>query len=67
MTVALPILVPANDLIALVSRIFVAAGMAEKAATKIAEGLVQADLEAASHGALLVDMHIDIAPVHHHA
>jgi LDH2 family malate/lactate/ureidoglycolate dehydrogenase len=60
MTVALPILVPANDLIALVSRIFVAAGMAEQSATKIAEGLVQADLEGLpSHGVMLIDMYID--------
>ncbi len=60
MNAAFPILVPADDLTALVTRIFVAAGMAEKAAATIADGLVQADLEGLpSHGVLLVELYVD--------
>jgi LDH2 family malate/lactate/ureidoglycolate dehydrogenase len=60
MTTAPPIVVSADNLIALVSRVFIAAGMAEKAAATVAEGLVEADLEGLpSHGVLLVDMYVD--------
>jgi len=60
MTAALPILVPADDLVAFVTRIFVAAGLTENAATTVATGLVQADLEGLpSHGVLLVDLYVD--------
>jgi LDH2 family malate/lactate/ureidoglycolate dehydrogenase len=60
MSVALPILVPADDLIALVTRIFAAAGMTAEAARTVADGLVQADLEGLpSHGVLLVDMYVE--------
>jgi LDH2 family malate/lactate/ureidoglycolate dehydrogenase len=55
-----PLLVPAKDLSALVARLFAAAGMAESAATTVAEGLVDADLAGLpSHGVLLVDMYLD--------
>jgi LDH2 family malate/lactate/ureidoglycolate dehydrogenase len=60
MTEQLPILVPADDLVAMVSRVFVAAGMADNAAATVAEGLVQSDLEGLpSHGVMLVDMYVD--------
>lgn len=60
MTAALPILIAANDLIALVERVFVAAGMTEKAATAVAKGLVEADLEGLpSHGVLLVELYVE--------
>lgn len=60
MTATPSILVSADDLTAFVSRIFVAAGLKEKAASRVAEGLVQADLEGLpSHGVLLVDMYVD--------
>ncbi len=51
--------VPAAELAALVGRIFVAAGLGEKAAASVAEGLVEADLSGLpSHGVLLVDMYV---------
>jgi len=54
------IVVSADDLVALVRRIFVAAGLSEQAATTVADGLVEADLEGlTSHGVLLVDMYVD--------
>jgi LDH2 family malate/lactate/ureidoglycolate dehydrogenase len=54
------IAIPAADLTALVTRIFVAAGMGEQAATMVAGGLVEADLEGLpSHGVLLVDMYVE--------
>lgn len=57
---AAPLVVSADDLVAFVSRIFVAAGMAEEAAAKVADGLVEADLEGQpSHGVMLVDMYVD--------
>lgn len=60
MSAALPIVVAADDLVALVARAFVAAGMAERAAATIAAGLVDADLDGLpSHGVLLVDLYID--------
>lgn len=55
-----PLQVPAQDLAALVARLFAAAGMAERAAETVAEGLVEADLEGLpSHGVLLVEMYLD--------
>lgn len=55
-----PIIVPADDLVALVGRIFMAAGVGETAARTVAAGLVEADLEGLpSHGVLLVDMYVD--------
>jgi LDH2 family malate/lactate/ureidoglycolate dehydrogenase len=60
MTAALPIRVPAEDLIALVTRIFAAAGVSENAAASVAKGLVQADLEGLpSHGVLLVELYVE--------
>lgn len=60
MTTVPPIVVPADDLADLVGRIFVAAGVEEKAATIVAAGLVEADLEGLpSHGVLLVDMYVN--------
>jgi len=54
------ILISADDLAGFVGRIFVAAGLGQKAATAVADGLVQADLEGLpSHGVLLVDMYVD--------
>lgn len=59
MMVPAPIAVSAGDLTALVSRIFAAAGMSDKAAATIADGLVQADLDGLpSHGVMLVEMYI---------
>jgi LDH2 family malate/lactate/ureidoglycolate dehydrogenase len=58
--ITVPLLVPARDLVALVARLFAAAGMAEQAAVTVAEGLVEADLEGLpSHGVLLVEMYLD--------
>jgi LDH2 family malate/lactate/ureidoglycolate dehydrogenase len=52
--------VPADQLAALVARIFVAAGVPQPAARTVAEGLVDADLEGlASHGVMLTDMYLD--------
>ena len=60
MTTVPPIVVPADALVALVSRVFVAAGVGESAALTVAAGLVEADLEGLpSHGVLLVDMYVD--------
>jgi LDH2 family malate/lactate/ureidoglycolate dehydrogenase len=59
MTAPPAILVPAEDLSALVSRIFMASGLAEAAASTVAAGLVQADLDGLpSHGVLLVDLYV---------
>lgn len=45
---------------AVVARLFVAAGMSKNSAATVAEGLVQADLEGLpSHGVLLVDLYVD--------
>jgi LDH2 family malate/lactate/ureidoglycolate dehydrogenase len=52
--------VPADQLAALVARIFVAAGVPQRAAHSVAEGLVEADLEGlSSHGVMLTDMYLD--------
>jgi LDH2 family malate/lactate/ureidoglycolate dehydrogenase len=52
--------VPADQLAALVARIFVAAGVPQQGAQSVAEGLVEADLEGlASHGVMLTDMYLD--------
>lgn len=60
MTSPSPILIPAEALVGLVTRIFVAAGLAENAATTVASGLVQADLEGLpSHGVLLVELYVE--------
>jgi len=60
MTTASPIVVPAEALVALVSRMFVAAGIGAKTAMTVAEGLVEADLDGLpSHGVLLVEMYVD--------
>lgn len=60
MTAAQPIPVSADDLIAFVSRIFVAAGLTETAASTVADGLVQADLDGLpSHGVMLVDLYVE--------
>jgi LDH2 family malate/lactate/ureidoglycolate dehydrogenase len=55
-----PLLVPAQDLVAFVARLFVAGGMAKQAAVTVAKGLIEADLEGLpSHGVLLVEMYLD--------
>jgi LDH2 family malate/lactate/ureidoglycolate dehydrogenase len=54
------IAVPEQDLRALVARMFVASGLSSDAAARVAEGLVEADLEgASSHGVMLVDMYLE--------
>ena len=54
------ITVPAPALRALIARMFVASGLAQEAAARVAEGLVEADLEGMpSHGAMLVDMYLE--------
>jgi LDH2 family malate/lactate/ureidoglycolate dehydrogenase len=60
MIAPLSVSVAADDLAALVARIFVAAGVAQQLAATVAEALVEADLEGIpSHGVLLVDMYVD--------
>ena len=60
MTVAEAITVSAEALRALVGRMFTACGLADDAAERLAQGLVDADLEGvASHGVMLVDMYIE--------
>jgi LDH2 family malate/lactate/ureidoglycolate dehydrogenase len=60
MTAAEAITVSAEALRALVGRMFVACGVETVAAHRLAEGLVDADLEGvASHGVMLVDMYIE--------
>jgi LDH2 family malate/lactate/ureidoglycolate dehydrogenase len=52
--------VPADQLAALVARIFAAAGVPQESARTVAEGLVEADLEGlTSHGVMLTDMYLD--------
>jgi LDH2 family malate/lactate/ureidoglycolate dehydrogenase len=59
MAAAIPLIIAANELIAFVSRLFVAAGLSETAAGTIAEGLVEADLDGVpSHGVMLVDLYL---------
>lgn len=51
--------IAALELSALVTRIFSAAGLPEKAARTVAEGLVDADLDGlGSHGVMLTDMYV---------
>ena len=55
-----PTTVPAKQLAAFVARLFVATGLSTSAAEKVANGLVDADLEGlASHGVMLADMYIE--------
>ena len=52
--------IEAEELRALVARLFTAAGLQEDAAARVAAGLVEADLEGmSSHGVMLVDMYLD--------
>jgi LDH2 family malate/lactate/ureidoglycolate dehydrogenase len=54
------IAVRAQDLRALVARMFVASGLSSDAAARVADALVEADLEgASSHGVMLVDMYLE--------
>jgi LDH2 family malate/lactate/ureidoglycolate dehydrogenase len=54
------ITVAAGKLAALVTRLFVAAGVAERSADRVANALVDADLEGQpSHGVMLVDMYLN--------
>jgi len=60
MAAAIPIIIAANELIAFVGRLFVAAGLSQATARTIAEGLVEADLDGVpSHGVMLVDLYLD--------
>jgi LDH2 family malate/lactate/ureidoglycolate dehydrogenase len=55
-----PATIPAKQLAAFVARLFVATGLSASAAEKVANGLVDADLEGlASHGVMLTDMYIE--------
>lgn len=52
--------IPAGDLSTLIARMFVAAGATDTDARRVAEGLVDADLEGlSSHGVMLADMYVD--------
>ena len=52
--------IAADQLSALVARLFVAAGVPDTAATTVAGALVDADLEGqSSHGVMLVEMYLD--------
>lgn len=52
--------IPAATLAAFVARLFAATGLSIQAAEKVANGLVDADLEGlASHGVMLADMYIE--------
>ena len=54
-----PGLVAADELSALVARLFVAAGLSTDAAQNVADGLVDADLEGVpSHGVMLTEMYL---------
>ena len=60
MTTAEAITVPAEELRALIARMFMACGLSDDAARRLAEGLVDSDLEGVpSHGVMLVDMYIE--------
>jgi LDH2 family malate/lactate/ureidoglycolate dehydrogenase len=60
MTAAPPIVIAATDLIAIVGRLFIAAGLSQTAARTIADGLVEAELDGVpSHGVMLVDLYLD--------
>ena len=55
-----PVTIPAAQLAAFVARLFAAAGLPVSAAEKVANGLVDAELEGlASHGVMLTDMYIE--------
>src|SRR5215472_13270688 len=55
-----PVSIPAAQLAAFVAKLFAATGLSSLAAQKVADGLVDADLEGLpSHGVMLVDMYID--------
>ena len=52
--------IPAAQLTAFVTRLFVAAGISERSAQLVAEALVDADLQGvSSHGVMLIDMYLD--------
>ena len=60
MTAPAPIEIPAEQAAALVARIFIAAGMEESGAQRVAQGLVDADLEGlSSHGVMLAEMYVE--------
>ena len=55
-----PVSIPAAQLSAFVASLFAATGLSSLAAQKVADGLVDADLEGLpSHGVMLVDMYIE--------
>jgi LDH2 family malate/lactate/ureidoglycolate dehydrogenase len=55
-----PVSIPAEKLAGLTAELFVAAGLSHQAATTVADGLVEADLQGLySHGVLLVEMYIE--------
>jgi LDH2 family malate/lactate/ureidoglycolate dehydrogenase len=55
-----PVTVPATQLAAFVTKLFVATGLSAAAAQRVAAGLVDADLEGlTSHGVMLTDMYIE--------
>lgn len=55
-----PVSIPAAQLSAFVTSLFAATGLSSLAAQKVADGLVDADLEGLpSHGVMLVDMYIE--------
>ena len=55
-----PIDIAAADLLSLVARIFTVSGLREADANRVAEGLVNADLEGLpSHGVMLAEMYVD--------
>ncbi len=55
-----PVTVPAGQLASFVAKLFAATGLSLTAAEKVANGLVEADLEGlASHGVMLADMYIE--------
>ena len=54
------ILIAADQLSALVARLFIASGVPDTAARTVAGALVDADLEGqSSHGVMLVEMYLD--------
>ena len=54
------IAISAQDLRALVARMLVASGLSNDAASRVADGLVEADLEGVpSHGVMLLDMYLE--------
>jgi LDH2 family malate/lactate/ureidoglycolate dehydrogenase len=60
MPAAIPIIIAADELIAFVAQLFIAAGLSESGARTIAEGLVEADLDGVpSHGVMLVDLYLE--------